>query len=626
MKRTFVIIPLSLFLMTLAVTGLRAQAKFDKALKKAETAYEAGDYKNALSALEKFKKKTFGKLGNQNPYTATYYMLLAKYSLAAGMVADIEPNVQASLTAAAAIHSENSQKYGQLLMDAAALYLQNGSYKTVREYLAKAKKTLEGGKFMTPPLQARWNVITAEALSGQGFYNEALESLWRAKIFYGTHTAKQESFVDDKGNLKSRKLTDEEILQRSNDYANVLTLIGTTYGQQGNLRNADDTLALASQWIKKNLGQTSLAYIRNQFYNASILEENGNVELPKDLAYSNLLDLLKADHHASHALGIEIYGQYLKQLLRDDNTSRYLNTKLEFEKLVKANFKKGSIYYVLSQTAELDSKLSNDKTKNLERDANLLITSSSVIPHNSLTTVVVLRFLYDLAVREKEYVNAEKYLNEIVDIKTNLDGDEAPEVHLARVQLANFYLDYTNKIPEAGKIYDDSFTKVVEKEIGPWHKDYLNILNHMADYYELTDNYPQATVTLDKASDIARSKYDNKDYQYGIELNNIARLQIKLGLYEKAEDNLNKSLAILEEFRKDEAKKRYLINAIETQAVLFGIKGLFDDAETTWTGRRKSFQRPMTMRESTTSVPRKNSPVCSFSSANMPTRRTCWIT
>jgi CHAT domain-containing protein len=563
----------------LSVSQLFAQSKYDKALQTAEATYETGDYKKALSQLEKFKKRAFKKLGQQNPYTATYFMLKAKYALAAGMLSEFDTNIQASLNASISINQENSQRHAQLLVDASELHIQNGSYKTAKVYLTKARQILDGGNFMTPAIQARWNVDMAKVLSGQGFYNESLGYLWAAKAFYNTRAVKQESFVDDKGNLKSRRLSDDEVTQRSNDYASVLTLIGTTYGHQGNLKSADDTLTLASQWIRKNLGTTSLAFVRNQFYTASILVENGIEELPKDLSYSNILSNLKSSHKAWHALGIEIYEQYLKQLLRSDNTSRYLNTRLEFEKMINANFKKGSIYYVRSQTAEFDSKLNKDKIKNLERDANNIIGNSTIIPHDNVTTVIVLRFLYELAIQEKEYINAEKYLNEIVGIKINLYGDETPEVHLAKVQLANFYLDYTNKIAEAGKIYENSFQQIVEKEIGPWHKDYLNILNHMADYYELTDHYVQATAALDKASDIARSKYDNKDYQYGIELTNIAKLQLKLGLYEKAEDNLTKALVILEEFRREDSKKIYLINAIETQAVLFGIKGLFDDAE-----------------------------------------------
>jgi len=579
MKRNSFITPVIILLLAFG-SPLLAQPKYDKAIQKAEAYYETGDYKSALSTLEKFKKKAFKKLGPQNPYTVTYYISKAKYILATGLLSEFEPNLQSAINASLSINQENSQKHGQLLMDAAELYTKNGMYKTSKGYLYKAKKILETGDFLNALIQARWNVDMAEVLGGQGFYNEALEFLWAAKRFYAPRAVKLESFVDDKGNLKSRRLSDDEVTQRANDYARVLTLIGTTYGKQGNLRFSDDTLALASQWIKKNLGTASLAYVQNQFNYATILIENGNEELPKDLAFNTTLSNLKSSHKASHELGIEIYEQYLKQLLKDDNGIRYLNMKLEFAKLVDTNFKKGSIYYVRSQTAEFDSKLSKDKVKNLERDANNLIGNTVVIPHDNITTVGVLQFLYELAIQEKEYVNAEKYLNEMVSIKLNLYGDEAPNFHLAKIELANFYLDYTNKIADAGKIYEESFKGIVENEIGPWQKDHLNILNHMASYYELTDNYAQATATLDKAGDIARSKYGDKDYQYAAELNNIAKLQIKLGQYERAEDNLNKSLAILEDKNgKGDVKKIYLINAVETQAVLFGIKGLFDDAE-----------------------------------------------
>ena len=35
--------------------------------------------------------------------------------------------------------------------------------------------------------------------------------------------------------------------------------------------------------------------------------------------------------------------------------------------------------------------------------------------------------------------------------------------------------------------------KLVAKEIGAWHKDHLDILNHLALLYELTDKYVQAS-------------------------------------------------------------------------------------------------------------------------------------
>ena len=578
MKRCIFVVLVLFLAVALPFGKCLAQSKEEKAIQAAETIYETGDYKKAQASLDKFKKKAFKKLGAQNQYTATYHLLTAKYNLASGMLLDFESNLKTAINSSVSVNQENSQKHGLLLLAAGELYALSGSFHTAKGFLTNSKTILEGGKFMTDPILARWNVAMAEVLTGQGFYNESLGLLWASKDYYIKRTAKQESFVDEKGNLKSRKIPEQEIMQRFNDYARVLTSIGVTYGEQGNLRNADDTLVFATQWIKKNLGTSSLAYVRNQFYNANILIENGNENLPREMEYDNTLSNLKISHKASHSLGIEIYEKYLSQLLHGSSESRYLNTKLEYEKLIKSH-PSSSIYRVRLKAVEFDSKLSKDKIRNLENDALNLITNTSGLPRYNITTANVMAFLYELSVQEKNYAHAEKYLNDILEININLFGEEAPQAHLAKVALANFYVDYTNKIAEAGKIYEEDFKKVVEKEIGPWQNDYLNILNHMADLFELTDRYQEATSALDRATDIARSKYSDTDFQYGAELNHIAKLQIKLGQYEKANESLIRSLKILEPFRKENDKKIHLINAIETQATLFGIEGLFDDAE-----------------------------------------------
>ena len=142
--------------------------------------------------------------------------------------------------------------------------------------------------------------------------------------------------------------------------------------------------------------------------------------------------------------------------------------------------------------------------------------------------------------KQKKYESAEKYLTQVTEIRKELYGETSPEYHLSRIRLASYYLDYTNKIEEAEKIFEESYTKMVSKEIGPWQKDHLDILNHLATLYEFTDRYALASTTLDKASDVARSKFSDKDPEYGMELDRIAQLQIKLGQYERAEQNINK--------------------------------------------------------------------------------------
>ena len=224
MKRYFILVPVLFLAVTLPFKKCLAQSKEEKAIQAAETIYETGDYKKAQSSLDKFKKKAFKKLGAQNQYTATYYLLTAKYNLASGMFLDFESNLKTAINSSISFNQENSQKHGLLLLAAGEVYAQSGSFKVAKGYLNNSKNILEAGKFMTDAILARWNVAMAEVLTGQGFYNESLGLLWASKNYYAKRTAKQESFVDEKGNLKSRKIPEQEITQRFNDYARVLNL------------------------------------------------------------------------------------------------------------------------------------------------------------------------------------------------------------------------------------------------------------------------------------------------------------------------------------------------------------------------------------------------------------------
>lgn len=557
-----------------------SQSKWDKMINKAEASYEVGDYAKANSGLAKFNKKASKKLGKQNEYTPTYYLLLAKYQLAAGQVLDFEANIQSAINSSKTLNKEESQKHGLLLLDIAELNNQNGAYRQAMDYLTQSKAILDKSANFTKQTEARWSLVKAETLGGQGFYKEALELLKSYDSYFSGRALRQESYVDDNGNLKSRKLSGEEVEDRFNEFARYATVLARVYGDQGNVISADSAFVGAATWIDRNLGTASIAYVKNQLLHARMLIENGNeTGLPRELDFSKTLNTLKIKHKPSHYVGVEIYEAYLKQLLNSNNSARYLNTKLEFEKMINSSFAKGSIYSVRLKAVDFNSKLSKDKTRNRENDAVNMLANTTGLPRNNITTIQITNFLYDLAIQQKKYPNAEKYLQDIVDIKSELYGVDAPETHLARVHMANFYVEYTNKLNEAAKIYQESFINVVEKQIADRHKDHLTILQSLASLYELTDKYTEATATLKKAEDVARAKYDDADVEYGIALNNSARLRLKLGDYDKAEENINTSLKVLEAFRKDDDKKVHLIHAIETQATLFGIKGMFDEAQ-----------------------------------------------
>ena len=577
MQSRFNLLAAALFLTTSLVS---AQSKYEKSLMKAEVAFVNGDYKAAKSTLTKAKKKIVSKLGAKNEFTAMMFLMDAKYDLGLGMPKDFDSNLQNALRASADVNSESSEKYAAMLLDAAELHNLNGSFRVAREHIENAQKIIDVGTFNKDALRIRLDIVFAETLIGQGYWNEAIKLARGHEVYFAKRAVKQETIPDGKGGLKSRKIPEPELTQRMNDYARVLTLIGNAYGNQGNLLSADSAFGKATDWIKKNINDHSIAFVKNQFSNAKMLMENGNPDnLPKNLEYDRMLAIMKAYYYPTHFLGIQIYEEYLKELLRTDETARYANTKAEYERMINKEFPDKSIYNVRLKAVEFDKSLASEKTKGLEKDAVALITNTATLPRFNILTAAINGFLAELALAQKSYGNAEKYLKEIVQIKTDLYGADAPELDLAKLQLANFYLDNTNKVTEAGVIYEDSYTKGLSNEIGSWHKDHLEILNHLATYYEMVDQYTKAVNTLEKANLVARAKYSDTDFLYGEELTRIARLEIRLGKYEEAEVSINKSLKILEEFSKDDTKKGLLVEAIDTQAVLFGIKGLFDEAE-----------------------------------------------
>ena len=554
--------------------------KFDKSLRKLDVYYAEGNFPKASSALEKLRKSIVAKMGQKNTYVPGLYIREARINLASGLLKDFDKTLNDALLSSTTIFGDNSTNYASTLLDVAAIYNEYGNYRIAREYADRASDLLTKTNPLTEVLKARIGLIEAAAMTGQGFSNEAITLLRSMEGYFAGRAVEKETLVEG-ATIKTQRVPFEELAPRFSDYAKLLTLISNAYAKKGNLISADSAFKASQTWIRKNqryMGETTLTLVENNFLYAQMLVDNGNEDRERELQYDNILNDLKKRANPTNPLGHEIYLAYLHQLLESGNKNKYLSVKQEYEKLIDKYFLRSSLIHINLQAVEFDSKLEKDKTKDLERDA-LAVVNSTLLPKNYRTTERILNFLHDVSQKQRKYENAEKYLTQLTEIRKELYGETSPEHHLSRIRLAGYYLDYTNKVEEAGKIFDESYTHIVSKEIGPWQKDHLDILNHLASLYEFTDKYTLASATLDKASDVARSKFSDTDPEYGIELDRIAQLQIKLGQYERAEQNIEKSLKILEAYRKDDKRIANYVHVIETQAKLFGIKGLFEEAQ-----------------------------------------------
>src|SRR5690606_2662963 len=122
-------------------------------------------------------------------------------------------------------------------------------------------------------------------------------------------------------------------------------------------------------------GETSLAEVEYRYRWAKALEENGSKQ---DLEYDRLLNDLKRKTEPTNALAHEIYLSYIEYLLKKGNRPRYLNIKLEYEKMIGKQYPRQSLHQINLKAVEFNSKFSRDKTRNLENDAVAVIASKSL--------------------------------------------------------------------------------------------------------------------------------------------------------------------------------------------------------------------------------------------------------
>lgn len=576
--------------------------KLDKSLKKADAYYKAGSFSKALKSLNKVRTEAL-KISAQNSYVLAYYVREARLNLAIGVVDGFEASLQNALTTSKAVYGETSTSYATTMLDVAEIYIEYGNFRMGRDYAEQAQALLKKTDQLNDAIDARIALVKAEAMIGQGFVNDALELLAGAEKYFSTRAVDKETKVEN-GQIKTLRLEESDVYARHNDYARLKILTGMAYARKGRVSvtgaNAEDpdvevVFGELDNWIKTKkrfLGENSLAEVQYLFIWGKALVDNGNRTLPPFLEFDRTLNELKRKTAPTNALAHELYLSYLERLLMEGNRSRYVNTKLEYERMIDKYYPKSSLHQINLKAVEFNSKLARDKTRNLENDAVAVVASKS-LPRYYRTRSRILDFLYDVAISEKRYGNAEAYLNQLSDIKKELCGDNSPEYHLSRIALANFYLDYTNKLEEAGKIYEHSYEQVVAKEYSITHKDMIEILNHLALWYEMTDKYDLASKTLRQAKDAANYIFDDEDILFGIEHNNIAKLQLKLGEYDQAEANIQKALEVID-MKHNREYAEYVpayIDALETQARLYGIKGLFDEAEYTLTRTRKIIEK-----------------------------------
>lgn len=538
-----------------------ATAQYQKSLDKSDAYYEVGKYDKALKEIEKMKKKVTKKLGTRNGYLAIALVKEAKINLELGMLNEVQGPLDKAIEMSYAVSDSLSAEHGFIMKEAAEVMIQYGNHRLAQMYLNKALKAFEASNSMIDLIKAETDVMAAQILVGKGFNRQAIELVEGQLEFYRDRMAKA-----DKAD-QERKMT---------DYAWLLTVRAQAYANMGDVDKATQFFFENKNWIKDNLGKKHILYAWNTYGDVEMMSKHGlsldaQANLYQDAFYEG-----KKKYEETHWMVLLMNERMMSAFYRNDQKGKFGVAESMYKSAIKS-FDKASVHNLSRQKNELELAMVKGDVKKLETEVNLLLADPRV-PKFHQYRIDLLEFAKTAGIINRQYKNVEGYDQQILAIQSELLGSDAPEYHLTKVKLANYMVDFTDKITEAKAIYDESFHKIVEPEITRKHEDYLEILNHLAMFYEETDEYEKASEVLEDALLASREKYSNTDIAYAKELDKIAGLQIKIGEYENAAENLKLALQILND-SKDEAAKAYLAGALITEAKLFGIQGLYDEAD-----------------------------------------------
>ncbi|MDN5217048.1 CHAT domain-containing protein [Fulvivirgaceae bacterium BMA12] len=563
----------------LAIQPLSAQKKWHKSFLKNDQQYEKGNYKKARESNNLLKLKIERKLGAKDRMMAAAYFKEAKYYAAAGYIKEYRQALDRGLNIAEASFADDAVAYARALLEPIDIYSRNGDFLKAEGLLTKSRELLSSSDNPSTALGHEIDIRAAEINAGQGFYTAALQAFRVLQpILLEQARQKTETYIDAKSKqTKTRKLSSRQRKKLLLRYGDFLNLLGATYLNQGDLVRADSALNQATDWMGKNLSKSETCYSRNLLLKGRMQYERHHYKACIRL-FEKANALIVKKRKKNHRDVIAVQEQLLKVYLEQHKKGKYKTLLPQFEKSTRQHYNRKSTHHFVQKLIELHTPLDEDNIASLQKNARKLIGVKSTFPEESERRIEVLNFLYHTALVERNYELGQRYLTDILAIKKELLGEKSPVYHLAKLTLANHLIEFTNELQEANAIYRESFTDVVEKEIVSGHADYVAIINHQAELYEVADSYEQASAALEKALQSTREKFEEDDVRYGMALDRFSNLQLKIGDYKAASTNIDQAIAILKKNKKQEDVIHYA-KVLETRAKLLALQGYYDEAK-----------------------------------------------
>ncbi|MCX2745098.1 CHAT domain-containing protein [Mangrovivirga sp. M17] len=557
---------LFLTLSTITLSNSIAQdSKLDKYLSRIKDEILEGDYDKAQKFNEKLLEKSKKRYDSNNPYLAHHQLNILKLDFYTGQPKNLNQDITKLLELINVIYKNDDPQGPYQILEAAEVFSDYGDILFSDSLLNLAeKKITENDLPRTGSYLSLYRLTKLKNLTTKGQYQEVFSLYNEYNEFFGQRL------------FKAQSSKAEDLTMVINHYSSWNNYYGLALAKYGEIQKAFSHLTSTASFIRSKKGDETQGYAENKFFTGIIANENGSFDVPDELivAYHDFKD---ADD--SHFLKMQILRELALAYLYRGNESGFRKYESRYRKEARS-YDESSVYNLHHKALNTGRKLTDSELSTVENTLNNILHAPQ-LPENYPGKIGWYYSLAEVAILRETPSNVENYLKKALDLKKNIYGTESVEYHWSKIDLANFYVDFTAKLKSAGEIYKNSYEKIIKDQSTNQHTKVLNLLNHLATYYEMADEHQLAIQTLEEAKDATDKKFRGveDDPARAVQLEYMASLQVKLADYDKARINLGKALEILEENKKDTEYGIYYPKALLTKANLKTIEAEYDEAE-----------------------------------------------
>lgn len=571
----FYLVALSLaYLLTSCGSKLPTKASWETLFEKADKEYLKGKYDKAEEyalANQKAIKKQYEDRASIKAWVNVYQAQIAQ---AMANFPKMETQMQSAMNALESNKESDFEYYVLGMCRLADIYKQIGNWRKMAELLAPVGKAIEANSAVDKWTKAEFEHRLATVAVYTEHYEEAERLLPTLLAAYNDF----QNIPKDKKN----PITASQKLYKNEQLAKLYVLKAELMRIHGDYRLADSTLKAHENTIKK-IGVNTSAIAAYYTCKADIYFDNEEYEKAVD-TYKQARSACAGENQDFLKITEKLARAYIFD--EDEGDAR---KEIETLKRVGEMYdSKGNLYLVLSKvlTAE-DLLFFNDPMKEDIKETNkarqelldVVNVPLTILPAYHPLQIKIWEKMYDSYMRGRipNLTKAEDALKKILDLAPKMYGDDTPYANFYLTKLANSYLTHTDNFDKGREIMEKKPYQLLLEKRSHTHRDYLPLNNAVVNYLDIIDDFKTALPLAEKAAEVQRNKYGEKDITYGRQLIRLAQIQVKAGKYKDADQNTQTALTII---RKQVSKNSVeYAEALASMAKIYGIMGLYDDAE-----------------------------------------------